>query len=112
MNSLDSSADIVFPGFGNGCNELLLVGFEHPVGLIEQVESHLHDCFNFVWMNGEIEIHWDLWESILEQGKSIECKHRDDIIMVWVIVGNHVLFKLRNNVSEPNAVDIHVHGNV
>lgn len=112
MNGLDGSGNIVVPGLGDSFNELLFVGFEHCVGLSELIESHLHDCLNLIWMNGEVEVHWDIWKSVLEHWKLVKSIHRDDIVCMWVVVGNHVLLKLRNDVSEPNTIDIHVHGDV
>ena len=112
MNGLDSSVNVVIPCLGYSCHEYIFVGFEHPIGLVELVESHLHDGLDLFWVNGEVKVHWDIWESVLEHGKLIKCKHGDDIVRMWVVVLIHVLLKLRNDVSESNSVDIHVHGYV
>jgi len=93
-------------------DELLLVGLKHASGLIKLVESNLHHSLDLFGVNGEVEVHWDLWESVLEHGKLVEGKHGDDIVSVWVVVCGHVYLKLWNDVSEFDSVNIDVHGNV
>lgn len=90
----------------------MFVSLKHSGGLVELIKSHLHNCLDLFWMNGEVKVHWDVWKSVLEHWQLIECKHGNDVVGMWVIMVSHVYLELWNDVTKFDSVYVDIHGDV
>jgi len=104
--------NIRFPCLLDINDEVGLVSLEHGTGLRVLIKSYLHNVLDLIWVDGNVEVKWDLWEGALEHWKLFEGEHRDYVCCMWVIVVGHVLLKLWDDVTELDSVHVHVGGDV
>jgi len=111
-DSFDRIIDVTLPGGFNGSNELLFVSLKMVTSFSVLIKSDSHDSLDLFWVNGEVEVHGDLWKGVLEHRKLIEGEHGDDVVSVWVVVIGHVDVELWDDISELDSININVHGDV
>lgn len=63
--SLGGSLNVRIPSYGYCFDELCLVSFKHCGGLSILIKSHLHNVLDLIWVDSEVEVHWDFWQGVL-----------------------------------------------